>query len=131
VIVYLSVAQVLALHEALVEAFGGLKAVRDRGMLEAAVARPAMTFGGEDLYGDLAGKAAALMHSLVLNHPFVDGNKRIGAAGAEFFVERNGHTVQATDEEFEAVTLAVAEGSVGAEALAIWFRQRLRVNTPS
>jgi death-on-curing protein len=130
-IVYLSVAQVLALHEALVEAFGGLKAVRDRGMLEAAVARPAMTFGGEDLYGDLAAKAAALMHSLVLNHPFADGNKRIGAAGAEFFVERNGHILEAADEEFEAVTLAVAEGSVGAEALAIWFRQRLRGSTPS
>ena len=130
-IVYLSMAQAVALHEALVGAFGGVLAIRDRGMLEAAVARPAMTFGGEDLYIDLAAKAAALMHSLVLNHPFIDGNKRVGAASAEFFVERNGHAVQATDEEFEAVTLALAAGSVAAEALAIWFRQRLRAIEPA
>lgn len=67
------------------------------------------------------------MHSLVLNHPFIDGNKRIGAAAAEFFIERNGSALEAADDEFEAVTLALAEGAVAIEALAIWFRQRLRV----
>jgi death-on-curing protein len=127
VIQYLSVDQVLDLHRDLVSAFGGGVAVREKGLLEAAVARPAMTFGGEDLYGDLAAKAAALMHSLVLNHPFVDGNKRTGAAAAELFTECNGCAVQATDDEFEAVTVAVATGTVGIEALTIWFRQRLRV----
>lgn len=125
-ILYLSVAQVLALHDALVRRFGGVLALRDRGLLEAAVARPAMTFGGDDLYPDLAGKAAALMNSLVLNHPFVDGNKRVGAAAAEFFVECNGQAVHATDVEFEELSLAGATGAVGVEALAIWFRQRLR-----
>ena len=84
-----------------------------------------MTFGGEDLYVDLAAKAAALMHSLVLNHPFVDGNKRVGVAAAEFFLEYNGQVVDATDEELEAITLSVAEGTLEAEALAIWLRQRL------
>ncbi len=123
---YLSVQQVLALHEDLVGAFGGVLAIRDRGSLESAVARPAMTFGGEDLYADLAAKAAALMHSLVLNHPFVDGNKRIGAASAEFLVELNGSVVRATDEAFLGMTIATAEGKVSAEALAIWFRQRIR-----
>lgn len=124
-IVYLSIEQVLDLHAALVAEFGGVLAVRDRGLLESAVARPAMTFGGEDLYVDLAAKAAALMHSLVLNHPFVDGNKRIGAAAAEFFVEPNGGILRVSDDDFEEATLAVAEGSVEAEALAIWFRQRI------
>ena len=122
---YLSVDQVLALHQALVGRFGGASGVRDRGSLESAVARSAMTFGGEDLYGDLAAKAAAPMHSLVLNHPFVDGNKRIGVAAAEFFLERNVSTLDASDEELEQLTLAVAEGRVAVEALAIWFRQRL------
>jgi death-on-curing protein len=125
---YLSVEQVLALHQALVGQFGGASGVRDRGALESAVARPAMTFGGEDLYEDLAAKAAALMHSLVLNHPFVDGNKRVGVATAEFFLERNASTLEASDEELERVTLAVAEGKVQVEALTIWFRQRLRTN---
>lgn len=123
--IYLSLDQILDLHEALVAEFGGVHAIRDRGMLESAIARPAMTFGGEDLYVDLPAKAAALMHSLVLNHPFVDGNKRIGAAAAEFFVEVNGSTLRATDDEFEDMTLAVAEGRVEIEALSIWFRQRL------
>lgn len=122
---FLSVEQVLALHEALVGLFGGVAAVRDRGGLESAVARPAMTFGGEDLYVDLAAKAAALMHSLVLNHPFVDGNKRIGVAAAEFFIERNDAVLDASDTDLEAMTLALAEGKVEVEALSIWFRQRL------
>lgn len=115
----------LALHEQLVGRFGGVVAERDRGALEAAVARPAMTFGGEDLYVDVAAKAAALMHSLVLNHPFVDGNKRIGIAAAEFFLERNGAVLGASDADLETTTMAAAEGKVAIEALAIWFRQRL------
>jgi death-on-curing protein len=130
VTIYLSVRQVLALHEHLVDAFGGARALRERGLLEAAVARPAMTFGGEDLYPDLAAKAAALMHSLVLNHPFIDGNKRAGTSAAELFVEVNDTLLRATDEEFEDITIAVAEGKVSAEALAIWFRQRLKSADP-
>ena len=126
-IVYLSVDQILALHEALVDAFGGSAGLRDRGALEAAVARPAMTFGGEDLYPDLAAKAAALMQSLVLNHPFADGNKRVGMHAAEFLVERNSQALEADDDELERLTLTVAEGKVAVEALTIWYRQRLRV----
>jgi death-on-curing protein len=122
---YLSVEQILALHGALMRAFGGSAGLRDRGSLEAAVARPAATFGGEDLYDDLAAKAAALMHSLVLNHPFVDGNKRVGVAAAELFLSCNHQLLSASDDELEVVTLAVAQGSIEAEALAIWFRQRL------
>ena len=123
---YISVEQVIGLHQLMLEEFGGASGTRDRGGLESAVARPAMTFGGEDLYADLAAKTAALMHSLVLNHPFVDGNKRTGAAAAEFFLERNGATLDADDEEMEQLTLSVAAGRVTVEALAIWFRQRLR-----
>jgi death-on-curing protein len=126
VIRYLSLQQVLDLHQDLVGQFGGLAAVRDRGSLESAVARPSMTFGGEDLYPDVAAKAAAVMHSLVLNHPFVDGNKRIGVSAAEMFLNLNGWLLEAPDEDLEELTLAVAEGKLEAEALAIWFRQRLR-----
>jgi death-on-curing protein len=122
---YLSVTQVLALHAALVEAFGGADGLRDRGVLEAAVARPAATFGGEDLYEDVAAKAAALMHSLVLNHPFVDGNKRVGVAAAELFLACNQQILNASDDDLETLTLSVAQGEIEAEALAIWFRQRL------
>jgi death-on-curing protein len=122
---YFSAEQLLELHEEMLEIFGGSSGLRDRGALEAAVARSAMTFGGEDLYPDLGAKAAALLHSLVMNHPFVDGNKRVGAAAAELFVELNDHDLNASDSELEDVTLATARGEMSAEALAIWFRQRL------
>ncbi len=89
------------------------------------MARPAMTFGGEDLYPEIASKAAALMHSLVMNHPFVDGNKRVEAAAAELFVLANGYEVRAGDDELEELTLAVARGELDIEPLTIWFRQRL------
>ncbi|MEO6323195.1 MAG: type II toxin-antitoxin system death-on-curing family toxin, partial [Thermoanaerobaculia bacterium] len=101
------------------------KGVRDQAALESAVARPTMSFGGDDLYPDLATKAAALMHSLVMNHPFVDGNKRVGSMAAEHFIDRNGSTLMAADHELIEVTMATARGEVPAEALAIWFRQRL------
>jgi death-on-curing protein len=126
VIVYLSVVQVLQLHHVLLRAFGGREGLRDRGGLASAVARPAATFGGEDLYPDLAAKAAALMHSLLLNHPFVDGNKRVGVAAAELFLRVNGWELDAGDEELEEMTISIATGDVEAEALAIWFRQRIR-----
>jgi death on curing protein len=123
---YLSIGQLLALHAQQLRRYGGGTGVRDRGALESALARPAATFGGEDLYHDIADKAAALMHSLALNHPFVDGNKRVAAFGAIVFAESNGHEFLATPDELVETTLAVAEGKMAVEALAIWFRQRLR-----
>ena len=85
-----------------------------------------MTFAGEDLYSDLESKAAAIMHSLVMNHPFVDGNKRTGAVVAELFLNLNGIELETDDDELVAITLSVARGELNAEALAIWLRQRSR-----
>lgn len=124
-ILHLSIDQILDLHNRQIRAFGGSAGLRDREGLESAVARPAMTFGGEDLYPDAADKASALMHSLVMNHPFLDGNKRIGASAAELFLELNGYRLAAADEELEDITMTVARGEIDAEALAIWFRQRI------
>ena len=124
-IVTLSASQLVALHGELMKAFGGRAGLRDRALLESAAARPTATFDGEDLYPDLAAKAAALMHSLVVNHAFVDGNKRLGAAAAEFVVDVNGCRLRSSDADLENVTLSVARGELSAEELAIWFRQRL------
>ena len=123
---YLSVEQIIEIHRQQVAEFGGAHGLRDRGALESAVARAQMTFGGEDLYPGLPDKAAALAHSLVLNHPFIDGNKRAGAMAAELFLLINGAELRASDEALIAITLETAEGKVTAEALAIWFRQRTR-----
>ncbi len=122
--VYLSVEQVEELHQLQLTRYGGSAGLRDRGALEAAVARPAMTFGGEDLYPDAAAKAASLMHSLVMNHPYVDGNKRVGAHSAMIFFLINEYRTDISPKELEEITLAVARGEMDAEPLAIWFRQR-------
>ncbi|PYQ65254.1 MAG: type II toxin-antitoxin system death-on-curing family toxin [Acidobacteria bacterium] len=122
---YLSIDQVEELHALQLRHYGGSGGLRDRGGLESALARPAMTFGGEDLYPDLASKAAALMHSLVMNHPYVDGNKRVGAHAAIVFLRMNGERLEMTSKELEELTLTVARGELDAEALAIWFRQRI------
>lgn len=123
---YLSVVQLERLHQMQLQAFGGAAGLRDRGGLEAAAARPQMTFGGDDLYADVAAKAAALMHSIVMNHPFVDGNKRVGAMAAELFLVVNAQRLEAPDEALVDLAFAVARGEVSAEALAIWIRQRSR-----
>jgi death on curing protein len=122
---YLSIEQVLALHAEQLKQYGGGAGLRDRHGLEAAVARPAMTFGGEDLYADVAAKAAALMHSIVLNHPFIDGNKRVAVHAALMFIDLNSQEFTGTPGEVVQITLAAAQGAVAVEALAIWFRQRL------
>jgi death-on-curing protein len=123
-IVYLAPEQIQDLHRLQVRRYGGLSGIRDRAALEAAAARPQMTFGGEDLYPDLAAKAAALLHSLVLNHPFLEGNERVGAHAAVVFLLANGRELTASSRALVNVTLATARGEMTAEALAIWFRQR-------
>ncbi len=123
---YLSLEQVLDLHRVQIRHFGGAAGLRDRGALEAALARPQMTFGGEDLYPDIEAKAAALMHSLVMNHPFVDGNKRVGAHACVLLLLANDVEPASSPAELADITLTLARGEVAAEALAIWLRQRSR-----
>jgi len=130
VTLYLSIEQVFEIHAYQIRRFGGSAGLRDRGALEAAVSRPQMTFGGEDLYPEIAAKAAALMHSLVMNHPFVDGNKRVGAHAALLFIRANEMEPEITSAELTEVTLSVARGELSAEALTIWLRQRLRAREP-
>lgn len=123
---YLGLDQILHLHRIQISRFGGSKGLRDRRGLQSAVARPQMTFGGEDLYPEIPDKAAALMHSLVMNHPFLDGNKRVGAHAAIAFLIANGFSPEFSPAELVKVTLATAMGEMSAEALAIWIRQRSR-----
>ncbi len=121
----MSGAQIKELHRIQIQYYGGSYGLRDSGALEAAVRRPAMTFGGEDLYPDIPAKAAALLHSIVIRHPFIDGNKRVGAHAALVFVKINGWNIQITEEELGSVTLAAASSNMDIEPLTIWFRQRI------
>jgi death-on-curing protein len=95
--------------------------LRDLGALESAVAQPRQTFGGEDLYPGLAGKAAALGFSLIQNHPFVDGNKRVGHAAMVAFLRLNGRRIEATVDEGEQAILQVAAGILDRAGLQAWI----------
>ena len=122
---YLAVEQVLALHHLVCSQSGGSVGIREMNALEAAVAQPAMTFGGVDLYPSMAEKAAALAYSLIQNHPFIDGNKRVGHVAMEVFLVLNGYEVEATVDEQEAVFLAVASGRMTRVELANWVAQHI------
>ena len=122
---YLSVEEVVRLHEMIVDASGGSQGVRDAGATKSAVAQPQMGFGGQDLYPSLAEKAAALSFSLINNHPFVDGNKRIGYEAAVVFLEMNGFTVSGSINEKESVVLAVAAGEMARGEWTNWLTDHL------
>ena len=120
---YLSAEQVLFIHARLIAETGGLGGVRDLAMLESAVGRPAASFEDRDLYPDLFSKAAALMESLINNHPFVDGNKRTGIAAAALFLRINGYKLTARPAEVEKKTLLVAQNKMSLEEIAGWLRE--------
>jgi death on curing protein len=120
---YLSLQEVISLHSLLIAQSGGSSGLRDRGALESAVAQPEASFGGEELYPDLASKAAALGHSLIQNHPFVDGNKRIGHAAMEVFLLLNGHEIDASVDEQEQIIISVASGKVSRIELGEWLSE--------
>lgn len=119
---YLAAEQVLFIHARLITETGGAHGVRDLGMLLSAVARPQASFDGVDLYTDVFSKAAALLDSLIGNHPFVDGNKRTGITAAGLFLRQNGYRLTASNSELEAFTLRVAQGSMPLEEQAAWFQ---------
>jgi death-on-curing protein len=121
---YLTLNDVLELYRQVMEQSGGSIGVRDIGALESALAQPRMTFGGE-LYPTLAEKAAAFGFSLIMNHPFVDGNKRTGHAAMETFLVLNGYEIEATLDEQERIILQVASGEVGHDEFTEWLRSHL------
>ena len=120
---YLTAEQVLFIHARLIAETGGLHGVRDLSMLESAVGQPAASFDGRDLYPDPFTKAAALMESLINNHPFVDGNKRTGITAAALFLRINGFKLTANPAELEKNTLLVAQNKMSLAEIADWLRQ--------
>jgi len=120
--------QVLLLHKAIFERYGGSYGVRDESLLDSALKAPFMTFGGEDLYPDELEKIVRFGFGLVSNHPFHDGNKRIGALVLLTLLELNGYKIDATNKEFSDIIYDVASGSEGKdfEDLLDWIRKHTR-----
>jgi len=125
VMVYLTAQQILFLHARLVAETGGSHGVRDLSMLLSALGKPEASYDKQDLYPDLFIKSAALMDSLIRNHPFMDGNKRTGIAASALFLRTNGFQLNATNTELEIFTLQVDQSEHTIEEIAVW----LQINT--
>ena len=122
---YLTLKEVLELYYRVMEQSGGAVGIRDLNGLASAIAQPRMTFGEQELYPTIADKASALGFSLIMNHPFVDGNKRIGHAAMEIFLVLNGYEIEASVDEQEEVILQVASGKMGREVFTEWLRMHI------
>ena len=118
---YLLLREILELHNKIIEVTGGGRGIRDMRALESAINQPRLTFNQTDLYPDIITKAAALCFFLVMNHPFIDGNKRIGHAAMETFLILNGFEIQASVNEQEKLIFDLAEGKKDREELATWL----------
>ncbi len=122
---YLTFAEVIELHRSIMAASGGAEGIRDLAALESALAQPTMGTGTAELYPGLIEKAAALCFSLVSNHPFRDGNKRVGHAAMETFLVLNGFEMAAPVEEQEKVILALAAGRLDREEFQQWISDHI------
>ena len=123
---YLSLGEIVDLHQLLLDQTGGSGGIRDLGGLESALAQPRATFDGTDLHPTIIQKAAALAFSLALNHPFVDGNKRVAHAAMEVFLLMNGWELVGTVDEQERLMLDLADGQMTREQLTAWLEQHTK-----
>ena len=116
--------EVIAIQELLIKEFGGLDGMRDQSRLEAALSRPFQTFDGQELYPTRAEKAAAILESIVINHPFVDGNKRIGYVLMRLILLEGGEDIEATQDEKYVMVIDVAKGEMGYEEIVSWINEK-------
>lgn len=123
---FLTLSEVLELHGRVIDETGGADGVRDLGAVESASFQPQMTFAGQELYPTIEAKAAALCFSLVKNHPFVDGNKRVGHAAMETFLVLNGWELAAEIDDAELTILSLAAGHLQREQLVTWIASHIR-----
>lgn len=121
---YLTLEQILVIHEDQIERYGGTSGLRNLELLESALFRPQSTFDGNDLYENIFEKASALIHSLILNHPFVDGNKRTGIVAGFVFLEINGFSLQIEQKELVEKALLIPPKKHTIKKTAKWLKEK-------
>lgn len=128
-IVWISKALALAIHERQLAQYGGSDGVRDETLLESALARPQQTYAYGDPPPDLADLATSLAFGLARNHPFVDGNKRTAAVACESFLQLNNAVLHADDPTLYPIYLGLAEGHISETEFAAWLRKHVHTQT--
>lgn len=124
----ISVGQALKIHSVAIEKFGGANGVRDLGGLESALARPFQTFGGDDLYPTIFKKAAAIGESLIINHPFIDGNKRSGYLLMEALLRYGGYKITASDDNLYNFVVEISTGKISFDQIVEWLEGNSKLN---
>ncbi len=117
----ISIDDILILHEKLIEDYGGMKGIRDLAMLESA--GPFQTFAGNELYPETHQKAAALAESLIINHPFLDGNKRLGALTMIAFLTHEGYKIIALNDNLYQLVISISTGELKFEEIVKWLKE--------
>ena len=120
--VFLTLDDIIESHQNQIDTYGGSYGIRDIGLLESAISQPEASFGGQYLHADIFQMASAYIYHLVMNHPFVDGNKRVGLEAALIFLEINNENLNASDEELVDLVLKTTAGQVGKREIAEFFR---------
>lgn len=124
--IYLTIGEILFLHKDLVDSYGGTDGIRDENLLKSAVFRCQTSFGGKDLYKDIFEKSAALFHSILFSHPFIDGNKRTGISSAIILLEKNGWKFESTLQELVTFPLFVEHTRPDISQIASWFKSHCK-----
>ncbi len=119
----ITVKQILILHGFELSKYGGVSGVRDIGMLKSAIGRPFATFGGEDLYPDIFLKCAALVQSIVKNHPFVDGNKRTAFVSVVVLLKLNGYLLEINQKEVVNIMVKIANENLSVDKISSWLKK--------
>ena len=118
----ISLSEILKLHELSIQKYGGSHGVRDEGLLDSAIARSFQTFGGEDLYASAIEKAAAIAESLIINHPFVDGNKRAGFLAMLAVLKMGKKNLIANEEDAYQFTITISTGAIRFDQIVEWLK---------
>ena len=126
---YLNIHQIVAIHEEIIQATGGSFGIRDTALLESAAARPQAGFGEEEFYPDIFAKAAALGHSIICNHPFVDGNKRAGYLAMRIFLKINKYDLKASVEKKYDFIMKIAQYTITEEDISKWLKKNSKKMT--
>lgn len=122
-------AEALKIHSILIDRFGGINGLRDKGLLESALTRPFQAFDSKELYPTPIEKAAAILESIVKNHPFIDGNKRTGYVLARLILMDSGFDINANQEQKYKFVIRISKGELTYEQILEWFKNHTRGNT--
>lgn len=121
----ISIDEVLQIHKILIERFGGTDGVRDRSLLDSSISRPFNTFDQQDLYPSIIDKSAAVIESIVRNHPFIDGNKRTGYTLMRLLLLTDGLDIKATEDEKYDFVISIAKGELSFDKIKSWIAAKV------